>query len=560
MDYNTINVYTKEKFTLMSKTRNKQFRFIRYNGMNYDDMEKFIKEISPNTMLWDEKTLHLGTLYSYSGRDAKFMGISEEHIRAVIASNPFIYDGSQFIPLGMDSEQACDYLKQGYNNKIFCYEDILVTYMFSETQNMFLLFDRNHPNGLTCSSLPDGKEWYIGSDDHIHALPYDFNTIYQNTLHIVDMRYKFDLRVEEVEKKKYEINIICHNRGEKNMFRPSWENYIRRKRLSTPCNSLAQLQDFCLTVYNILFEETKIETENRATLGTFKNHKFVVATGELRNYFAHGKSEYTTFKKDVIRNLFIDYLKKDVGPQSIDDYLIIQNGVLNDLISFLDEILDYMNSSITFIDIIQEDYFDNIYCGKVLLPQRYGKYKGLECCIKQYTKNTNRDSNDSYPFFASMPFYICMKYEGVIEIDEKGICHCKEYRLHNSLASNAGSIIEVSKIRPSRYNNNYIPYRGTVVSYVFINKIENSNIKIPQETVDEPIIDIIETDVVTGVEYKIEVDSNGRTHIDNVLVGRKKMCKLGDIIRIDKISRNPSPDKDLVKMYPYVAEHIEKLR
>ena len=65
MDYSEINIYQYQKFTLLSKKRgNRSFRFIRYDGNNYDEVVSFLTEKSPNTRAWPVERLVPGGLYT----------------------------------------------------------------------------------------------------------------------------------------------------------------------------------------------------------------------------------------------------------------------------------------------------------------------------------------------------------------------------------------------------------------------------------------------------------------------------------------------------------------
>jgi len=165
-DYNLINIYTKEKFTLYSSTRNKRFRFIRYTGNNYSEIVSYIKEISPNTYIWEESLLRRGTLYGYSGRTSLFEPVLEHNIRTVIANNPYLVtESGDIVSLKLTNEEALDYLKLNRRNRVFCYEDILAAFYYNPDLYSLIAIDQNHPKGISCSELPKDKEWYIGSFD-----------------------------------------------------------------------------------------------------------------------------------------------------------------------------------------------------------------------------------------------------------------------------------------------------------------------------------------------------------------------------------------------------------
>ena len=548
-DYSLYNIYSKERFTLYSKTRNKRFRFIRYTGTNYTDIVQYITELSPYTTVWEEKHLQIGTLYTYSGRTSLFEAVLPYNIRTIIASNPFLVtDSEEIIPLSLSNSEALEYIKMNKMNRVFCYEDILATFYFDPTLNSLFAIDKNHPKGISFSELPDGKEWFIAGFDKIHHLPYKINIRYQESLHIVDFQISFDIIVEGIEKVKYDINSLLHKQGKPIMFRPSWENYVRRKAMSESCLNEGSFSDFVLAIYKIIYEETKAGRETRSLLGTYAYDKFVKIVGELRHHYAHGNAEYEQGHSIPIGEIYLKYLKMEIGPQCPNDYVMMQHGILSDMKSFLITIYEKLLNSSTIIDTVNEDYFDNIYCGKALLPKNLNIYKGLKCCINIYTQNTDLDTKENYPFYCSRPEYIELKLEGIVQVSTDGTFYCKKYKLVNPLFHEEGKHIQISKIRPYTIHHDDNEFIGEIVECKFISNAISS---MEESLFPEKL----------GITYTVEVDEEGRTHVDNILIGRKKKCASGDSIRFIKIGKNPAPNNpELVDRYPFVAIEIECIK
>ena len=547
MDYSIINIYTKEKFTLMSKARSKKFRFIRYNGSNYSEMNTYLKEFSPNTKVWEERMLKLGRLYGYSGRTAQFLPIIEFEIRCIIASNPFmITEEGTTVPLSMNENEAAEYLKQNNINKVFCYEDILTTFTYNSNSNSYFAFDQRHPQGVECSELPKEKEWFIGSSDNIHRMPFTLEAVYQHSLHLVDIRFKFENDVERIEKLKYQINKILSTRKKDLMFAPSWENYIRRQKLSQPCLNYTEFEDFVHALYQVIYEETKKGGYRRGTLAKFQDHQFIKIVGGLRHRYAHGEDHFVSNDVTELDEIYLRYLKIDNEPQCPDDYLALQYGILTDCYYFLEEIRDSLQKQGTIKDIIQEDDLDNVFCGKALLPKAFSIYKGLHCCIQNYGTNMDNRTKDTYPYYCICPEYVEVKFEGIITVDENNNCSCNGYILSPSLIEDVGCTIAVSKIKPYYNPNKSLTFAGKIVAFDLIK--EKSNPVIPT---------ISDYSNLIGKDLYVDIDEKGRTHVDNVFIGKKKRCSKGDIIKIVKIGKNPAPDPELVGLYPLVAIEIE---
>jgi len=386
-------------------------------------------------------------------------------------------------------------------------------------------------------------------------LPYKLNVRYQNTLHIVDFQIDFDTMVEEIEKLKYEINSLLYKQKKNVMFKPSWENYIRRKTMSNTCLNEKLFSDFVIVVYKIVYEETK-EEKSKALLGTHAYDKFVKIVGELRHNYAHGQAEYEPGRSIPIGEIYLKYLKMEIGPQCPNDYVMMQFGVLSDMKIFLKTIQDYLLSSSTIIDTVNEDYFDNVYCGKALLPKHLVIYKGLKCCIKNYTQNSNEDTQKDYPYYCSRPDYIETNIEGVVEISVNGDFCCEKYKIRDSYYYQIGKKIKINKIRPFTNISPDGLFGEVIECSFFQEKVKDVNLKPKKQSSNT--IPFLKKRI--GVEYNVDVDSKGRTHVGNVLIGKKKSCSKGDIIKILEIGKNPAPNPMLIEEYPFVAIHIEVVK
>ena len=153
VNYSIRSVYNKEYFELYSEKRNRSFRFARYNGNSYEELCKYIHEVSPNTEIWEEYKMTKNSFYTYSGRTYQFNEVPLWEMRCCIASNPFLLLDGERIPLTLSQSEAEEYLRLSDKNTVFCYDDLCVNYMYNSESCEYLLIDRNHPKGISSANL-----------------------------------------------------------------------------------------------------------------------------------------------------------------------------------------------------------------------------------------------------------------------------------------------------------------------------------------------------------------------------------------------------------------------
>ncbi|WP_304379543.1 hypothetical protein, partial [uncultured Parabacteroides sp.] len=64
------------KFELYRRKDNRSFRFIRYDGKNYDELYEFLQDKDNSVLIPPSKRLYPGKLYNVNGKN-KFQAISE---------------------------------------------------------------------------------------------------------------------------------------------------------------------------------------------------------------------------------------------------------------------------------------------------------------------------------------------------------------------------------------------------------------------------------------------------------------------------------------------------
>lgn len=477
MDYSVIDIYSKDKFTLRSVARKRQFNFIRYNGRNYDEVVSFIHEASPNTRIIDEQLLTVGDLYSFSGRDFRMKRILTQDLRFVIASNPYLVsENGECIPLALQHQQAVDYLKENRHHKLFSYYDMLSTYKYNPDIGGFIVYNPDHIKGVAIDELPDIYDWYIGGDDNIHKHGDNLKLVYQHTLHIVDVRYSFEQIVERIESLRYRINKKNELQGRTVMFNVSWENYIRRKNLRTSCLDSAHFRYFVDALYNEIYEETKDEKlqKNKFHLAAFSNHPFVKTVGELRNYYGHGRDSYkiSDSNRDYsIDRVFLNYLNHNRGPEEPDDFFTLQQRILNDYVAFLERILESVQKKSVITAIICEDDSGNLYCGNVVLPRHYKFLRGCEGTITSYTENDDEQTKTLYPYYCEKMSFVLVNIEGLVQQDSEKTYYANRFIFKDTIAKYVGKKVLIKKIHPFvKKAGKPQRYFGEVIDYSIIDK------------------------------------------------------------------------------------------
>lgn len=425
MKHEKINIYKKDKFELYSLLRDRSFRYIRYTGYNYNEIAEYIHGASPNTVIWPEEQLSIGVLYTYSGRTFQFHSIPEYAVRFCIINNPYIIEeGCE--PLFFSREEAQDYLIQDSSHKIFCYEDAIKTFHYEN--NNFIVTCKEHPRGISIKELPiDYKEWYVGSNDGLERLTFDYSITYEKISHTVHLTEDFRKKVDRIYKLIYEINKLQYSKSRPIIFSPSWEDYLRQKVLEKPCDNYRELQEFVKIVYIILFEQTKQAGKTLVTIPEeLRNEGFLPYIREFRHLGSHGNSEYKSFTNLKPSDIYLYFTGNDIQPNEHDVETIIrvQDRILDLFISYL-EILHNKISNHIFEGFISIDDEDNVYCKKVLLPKEYYRWRGCNCRIVNITPNTIYQLKENYPYYCSKPLFIDCELRGVIDIKDN-ICLCED--------------------------------------------------------------------------------------------------------------------------------------
>lgn len=541
-DFNQIDVYQKEMFEVYSKIRNRSFRFVRYTGNNYTKLKDYIQEVSPNTQIWPESELRIGTLYGYSGRTFKFEPIIEYNIRCIIASNPYLKCGSKYKELSVCANEIEEYLKQSNRHVAFRYGDILESYKYNDQRDCFILYDRNHKLGIECSELPANDEWYIGHNDGLLGLSFEMEAKYQYSIHQVSIKPKIDILVDKIEKLKLNINRTCYHKSEAPIFAPSWEYYERILCMSKICITPYAMTKFANCMYSILFEETKVNGVNRFTLGDNKNDEFVLLVGELRNYYSHGNAEYEPWGMGI-QSVFSRYLHNNIGPQIPNDFVTIQMGILEDFICFLEKISAEVRESLTVSGILMQDDDGHCFCGNAIVDPRFSKYKGCPIMSTQIITNTD-DTVDQYPFYCYGLEEVEVNYSGKIRLEDE-VLFCGNCPLPNSFSNMLGKNICIEKIGVRLHKKD--PNR------LLVNVKEWHPIY--------PAIDGIIPTVNIKEPCQLRKDSSGFFHVGNIMVNpntcRDELFRDGDMIIMRKVIRNKNDSTK--QKYPLFAMGISRV-
>lgn len=529
-DFSQIDVYQMEMFEVYSKTRNRSFRFARYNGNNYTRIGEYIHEVSPNTHIWPENELRVGTLYGYSGRTFKFEPIIEYNVRCIIASNPFLKRGDGYKDLSVSTRDIETYLKQSNRHMAFRYGDILATFRYDNQRECFILYDSNHKKGIECYELPANDEWYIGSNDGMINLSFTVEAKYQYSIHQVSIAPKISNLIDRIEKLKLSINRTCYHKGEAPIFAPSWEYYERMLCLSKECITSYEMAKFASCMYSILFEETKVKGVRRSTLGDMKDDVFVLSVGELRNYFSHGNAEYEPYKMGI-QSVFKRYLHTNIGPQVPNDFVAIQMGVLEDFIVFLEKMDTEIRGSLTIDGPLMQDDNGHYYCGNAYIDPRFFKYKGCNIKSTQIITNTE-DTADEYPYYCYGLDEVEVNRTEQIQI-KNDVVYCESCTLPRSFSNMIGKNIFV----------------------------KNIGVKLHKKDPDGLLINIKEWHPVPSVDYskpnKLEKDSSGFYHIGNISIPPNLLpheTQVGDKIIIKNVVLNNNTSVNT--KYPWCAERI----
>ena len=467
-DFEIKNVYTKESFELYSKLRDKSFRYVKFNGNNYDFLCNYIHEISPNTTIWEENKLKVGGYYTFSGKTYQFMEVPLWEIRCCIASNPYIVINGERISLALSQVDAEEYIKSSINNRITFYDNIstdnndpsrvniLTTdYLYiGADKDPYLVINKDHTKGLGCSELGRHDEWFIIGDDRLHTQGNTCIPIIEPETHTIHFEYDLRDKADRIMQLMYEINEMSYFQQNRIVFNPSWQDYSRYRILYTKCKSEAYLKDFIQTLYNFIFEETKGYSTNGTTQKKtrvslpqkFRYYKFVEEVGEYRNYFDHGFSEYESNKDFSMADIFLNYTNTNFPPSCLNEFLKMQLGFLNGFISFLEEVKNHFANKRTIKGHIDIDNRGNVFLTDVLLPKELKDYKGCECEISCVINNNLSPLNYIYEYYCQFPDHIIKRTNGIIELDSNNNIVCDQIWLDESFRPYLGMKIQIEKI------------------------------------------------------------------------------------------------------------------
>lgn len=471
--YNTskfdgLNIYEKEYFTLYSKERDRKFPFVRYTGTNYEMLCSYIHAMSPKTQIWDEEKLRIGTLYTYSGRTSLFYSITEYNVRCIIASLPFLVEPNREIrSLALSDEDAFLYLREHKSHLVFPYKSILDTYQWKPEENILCCYSQTHPNGIQYKELPRGNEWYIGSFDQIHSMRQPLLPVYDQSHHNVRIDLQLNSLVEQVERLKYNINLIFSQKGKQVLFNPRWDDYKIRTIMATPCYNEYLLSNFIAATFSILFEETS----NWNRLKTQRRNDFVYSIAGLHKHYANLNDASETTNINII---YAKYLEHEKGPLCADEYKMIQVGLLLDFVTFLEDI--YLTHELveSYKAVIEIDSNGVIHCGDVMLPLSFSAFVGSVAVCVNIEQNRSWNFRKTYPRFCRYPSKVLVEHKGIIEIDDDKIVHCGKYRLPFSLAERNGEELAVSEVSPFPVILPSSKYVGQAIKYTFSKAVPTS--------------------------------------------------------------------------------------
>lgn len=462
MDYNELNVFEKEKFQLHSDVRNRDFRYIRYIGQDYNQFVAYIQELSKNTEVWPIEWLKKGTLYTFSGRDFKMGYVDEIGLRATVVNNPYLItsDGKQH--LALTKEQAEEYLRQSPSHTVFCPENALATYKINkEGDNIFYEYSDKHPKGIDRSNALPDTYYYICNRTLKPKLSSCYSSEYINGELFIKLR--LDRIVEEMEKKKYLINDYYIRERSKCIFNPSWKNWKNRNDLYQRCLNKFNACNIIRILWSELFDETKNKNENMLKTINAREHEFVKTVEALNTYY-----NYNGSKSKMIEDLFLRYFNCVDDPRCASDYENLQIGLYNDFLSFLSELLDRCKVKKARIEL---DDNGILHCSDTQLSNVFSEYRGCVCLLNFKSQKKNKENN-RYKYFCDSLDYVEIKpYEGIVEADADSIFYTGEYRFHKYHKVDEDSRVIVKRIRPI-ISNNKRPYRAMIEDYIICESVE----------------------------------------------------------------------------------------
>lgn len=453
VDFSTINVFNLTQFELGSQIRKKHFRFIRYTGNNYADIESYIHELSPNTIIWPEKNLSIGTLYNYSGRDFRMNYVDEIGLRAVIVNNPFIFIENEWIPLALSRVQAEAYLAMNPTHAVFRPDKPFSTYKRSpESLKMIEYNSVEHPRGLDFDRLRPGK-YFICKDVVADSALLDFR--YDSRSHDLQIFPNVLQLVEQIEELKYQINMHSIAAGKNLFFSPLWNHWKKHKMMAVRCLNRFSIKNVVEAIYSSLMEETSESgiPGKRLEYNKVHTHEFVRMVGDLRFCEFDCNAPATPEQQEV----FLKYLGNSDGPYCPNDCEKLQLSLYKDYILFLRFILSCVRKPKK--GVIQETDEGTLFCCDVLLLAAYALYKGCRCEITDYDENCNRNYN--YKYFSKSVDKVDVNWRGTVETGLNGKKVVNGYLVPDSFDVEAGDSVILTQVCPDVYQKE-APYAGVV--------------------------------------------------------------------------------------------------
>lgn len=355
--------------------------------------------------------------------------------------------------------------------------------------------------------------------------------------------------VNQIQETKELINSLLESQGKDPMFVESKASAKYRAKMATPC---LQEDNYIVFIYDLnkyIREESCGGKTNRAgyRLGNYEKEPFVEYLSCLRNNKAH--DENTKYKLDIIlQGVYQIYLGKTTEPETKEDFMKMQMGLLSDCNKFLKKISNDLSSvhPLTSSDsenkvygIIGKDKNGEIYCENILLPYSLGKYEGCKCVVSTVVPNGRKSNNKIYPKFSFSPDRIYINREGLIRQGEDGNLYCGKIAFGSDAAVKEGQKVKVDAIRTTFRDGQLL------------------------ETADEFTVlpnDYMlrsEPDIELNTEYEVQIDKLGNTHVGNVIIWKKKDCLEGDVVKITKILPMPKEHRDKKNSYPFFAAKLE---
>lgn len=411
-DYSKVDIYSKQYFELYSERRDISFRYAKYDGYNYEKICDYIHELSNYTEIWDREKLRKGSVYTFSGRTYEFMEVDSYSLRCCIANNPYIMIDNKKTALVLSTNEADEYLRQDPTHIVFAYEEICNDYKYDPLSNSYIIYSKDHPQGLKISELPKGKEWYIGGKDNMRYLRKYAKPAYDESTHTVHLEIDLQVIVNKCLTKIYEINNFYMGK-EKNgcLLKPSWKDYYYYRMLFDKYNSKEKFVKFIEALSHYTDKVSKdadvekwLKLNKQESVLSDKNNLIVYHVDIYQNYYKSGQ------QTNNIENLWKHYLKINIEPRQ-NDFKIIQFELLKQYLILLSD-LHNKTCKRVHTGLICKDENNNLFCGDIMLSKAYNDYVGVNCQISNYGKNKEKNL---YKYYCNWVDYLEIHIEGYLK-------------------------------------------------------------------------------------------------------------------------------------------------